>query len=161
MEKPRILLVEDEYIIRLTLAEALSDAGYLVEEAQSTDEAMTATLALEKAGQRIALLITDIQLAGPTDGLGLVRALRQRQPELPAIYVTGRPDAMGKTHMSARDVFVAKPYLPSQITSICRGLIGTVADATPAHAAAVGALDPTMPAAWPALSDFPGSQRTQ
>ncbi len=160
MDKPRILLVEDEYVIRLTLAEALSDAGYQVEEAQSSDEALTVTQALAEAGQRIALLITDIQLPGPMDGLGLVQALRQRQPELPAIYVTGRPDAMGKTHMSARDVFVAKPYLPSQVTNICRGLIGTSTDVNLVLTAS-DALGVTMPAMWPALFDHPGRQRTQ
>ena len=120
MEQPRILLVEDEFLIRMTLAEALADSGYTVEEAGSADEA----LALAQPDRHFALVITDIQLPGRMNGLALVQALRDGQPELPVIYVTGRPETMGRTQTSERDVFVAKPYLPSQISKICRSLIG-------------------------------------
>ena len=54
----RILLVEDEGLVRLTLAETLEDAGYLVTEAISGD---AAHLLLEDTGCFDALL-TDVQM---------------------------------------------------------------------------------------------------
>src|SRR5947209_2283421 len=111
MPGPKILIVEDEFLIRLTLAEALADEGFRVVEAESGDEA----LALLDA-EEITLLLTDIQLPGSMDGLALAREARRRWPDIPVIYMTGRPDTMRADQpASAHDVYIAKPYLPSEV----------------------------------------------
>jgi DNA-binding response OmpR family regulator len=114
----RLLLVEDEFLIRLTLAEALADAGYEVMEAETADEALT----LLQADDSIRLLLTDIQLPGRLDGLELVARARDGRPSLPVIYMTGRPDAMTQHLGSPWDAFIAKPYLPSEVTATVRRL---------------------------------------
>lgn len=114
----RILIVEDEFLVRLTLMEALVDEGYDVVEAGSGDEA----LRLLEADPGIGLVMTDIQLPGSLNGLGLVRAAREHRPDLPAVYMTGRPDTMAGSLTSPRDAFIAKPYLPSEITATVRRL---------------------------------------
>jgi DNA-binding response OmpR family regulator len=114
----RVLLVEDEFLIRLTLAEALTDAGYDVLEAETAD----AALALLQADPSIRVLLTDIQLPGGLDGLGLVAQARAGRPSLPVIYMTGRPDAMTNTMGNPYDAFIAKPYLPSEVTAAVRRL---------------------------------------
>ncbi len=108
---PRIMIVEDEFLIRLTLAEVLADEGYEVLEAESGDEAV----ALLDDGGEIAVLLTDIQLPGSLDGLALVEHARQGRPDLPVIFMTGRPDTMAAQQSHSREMFVAKPYLPSEI----------------------------------------------
>ena len=113
----RILIVEDEFLIRLTLSEVLADEGYQVLEAESGDEA----IAILDATSGIALLLTDIQLPGVLDGRALVHRIRQRLPELPVIFMTGRPDALDQA--GARDMFVAKPYLPSEICAAVRKML--------------------------------------
>ncbi|MBV9783295.1 MAG: response regulator [Acidisphaera sp.] len=120
MSGSRILIVEDEFLIRLTLAEALTDEGFEVSEAASGDEA----LALLEEEDGIELLLTDIQLPGTLDGIGLARAARKRAPDLPVIYVTGRPDALEAAGGSGRDVFISKPYLPSEVCAAARRLTG-------------------------------------
>ena len=106
----RVLIVEDEFLIRLTLSEVLSDEGYEVFEASTGDEAA----AILDSTPGIDVLLTDIQMPGELDGQALVRRARQTRPDLPVIFMTGRPDALDGV-AGAKDLFVAKPYLPSEI----------------------------------------------
>lgn len=114
----RILIVEDEFLIRLTLAEALADEGFDVVEAETGDEA----LRLIVSDPAIRLMLTDMQLPGTLDGAQLAARVRAHNPDLPIIFVTGRPEAGGSL-LTARDLFIAKPYLPSEICTAARKLI--------------------------------------
>jgi CheY-like chemotaxis protein len=116
----RVLIVEDEFLIRLTLAEVLSDEGYTVIEAETADEAVK----LLQAGPPIDVLLTDIQLPGQLDGKALVRHVRETQPDLPVIFMTGRPDTMDGRSPDAKEIYVAKPYLPSEICTAVRRMLG-------------------------------------
>jgi CheY-like chemotaxis protein len=118
MTTPRILLVEDEFLIRLTLTEALSDDGFDVIEAGSGDEA----LAMIGASERLDLLLTDIQLPGRTNGRALARAAREHAPDLPVIFMSGRPDDEGPCAEAARELYINKPYLPSDVCAAVRRL---------------------------------------
>ena len=116
----RVLIVEDEFLIRLTLAEVLSDEGYTVIEAETADEAVK----LLQAGPPIDVLLTDIQLPGQLDGKALVRHVRETQPDLPVIFMTGRPDIMDGRSPDSKEIYVAKPYLPSEICAAVRRMLG-------------------------------------
>ena len=116
----RILIVEDEFLIRLTLAEVLADEGYTVMEAETADEAVK----LIEQSPDIDVLLTDIQLPGQLDGRGLVQHVRQTKPDLPVIFMTGRPDTIGPQGPGARELYVAKPYLPSEICAAVRKMLG-------------------------------------
>lgn len=114
----RILVVEDEFLIRLTLSEALSDEGFSVLEAENGDEA----LSILQNGTDLDLLVTDIQLPGMLDGYALVDAMRQKRPELPVIFMTGRPDPRERA-ASPIEVFIAKPYTLDEICNAAKRLI--------------------------------------
>ncbi len=120
MSLAKILIVEDEFLIRLTLAEALSEDGFDVIEAASGKEAVD----LLASHQDVALLLTDIQLPGGMNGIEVARAARCMTPDLPVIYMTGRPDRIAAAATSPHDVFIAKPYLPSEICATARRLTG-------------------------------------
>ncbi len=120
--KRRVLLVEDEFLVRLTLAEALADEGLDVVEANRG----AAALPLLEADDQIVLLLTDIQLPGKLNGLELVRLARRLRPDLPAVYMTGRPDTMAGSTASERDAFIVKPYVPSEVTAAVRRLTAPV-----------------------------------
>ena len=119
MSRPKILIVEDEFLIRLTMAEALQDAGFVVSEAENGEEA----LALLKDGADVAVLLTDVQLPGKISGIELADTARQTKPSLRVIYVTGRPDAVTGATNSPREALITKPYLPSEIISAVRRLV--------------------------------------
>jgi DNA-binding response OmpR family regulator len=120
MSRPKVLIVEDEFLIRMTLAEALTDDGFDVIEAETGDEA----LALFGQQESIDLLLTDVQLPGSLDGIALARAARARVPQLPVIYMTGRTDQLAGTGAAAPEVFIGKPYQLSDICAAARRLTG-------------------------------------
>jgi CheY-like chemotaxis protein len=115
--QPRVLVVEDEFLIRMTLAEALGDEGFEVVEAESGDDA----LPILRADPGIRLLLTDIQLPGALNGRSLAQKAREHFPALPVIYMTGRPDP--RDTGSALDVFIAKPYTLTDICAAARRLV--------------------------------------
>lgn len=119
----RVLIVEDEFLIRLTLAEALGDEGFDVLEAETGD----AALPMLVPGCGIQLLLTDIQLPGSLNGRALVQKVRETMPGLPVIYMTGRPDPESAAIASPLDVFIAKPYTLTDICEAARRLTGASA----------------------------------
>jgi CheY-like chemotaxis protein len=119
--KPRILVVEDELIIRLFLVEALEEAGYDVVEAASGDHA-----AKELDGpDGFRVLLTDLHMPGTLDGFALARRAREKDPNIAVLYMTGRPDALQPLGaISRRDAVLLKPYGPSQVLEVVSRLIG-------------------------------------
>ncbi len=119
LSKPiRVLVVEDEFLIRLALAEALGDEGFEVLEAETGD----AALPMLVPGSGISLLLTDIQLPGSLNGIALVDRARREMPGLPVIYMSGRPDREGSGPASALDVFISKPYTLADICGAAKRL---------------------------------------
>jgi CheY-like chemotaxis protein len=80
----RVLLVDDEDVVREVLAEQLKEAGYCVIAAASGTEA----LALLVAGEAVDALVTDLTMPG-ANGLAVIRAAQERHPGLPAVLLTG------------------------------------------------------------------------
>ncbi len=115
-------MVEDEFLIRLIVTEELADAGFVVREAESGD---AAARLIEEDAEDFSLLITDIHMPGRLNGVGLGRLMRARYPAVPIIYTTGRPDALNAVgRLGAKDVFVPKPFAPSDLLTIARRLLG-------------------------------------
>ncbi len=77
-----ILVVEDEILIRLVIAEYLRDCGYKVIEATNAEEAV---LVLKKAERAIDVVFTDIEMPGAMDGFGLSRWVRANRPHIDVI----------------------------------------------------------------------------
>lgn len=99
-----ILVVEDEFLIRMILSENLRNAGYQVIEACNADEALVlldTTLP--------DLIISDVRMPGSLDGMGLLAAIKLIHPTLPVIITSGHFQAMQALAAGA-DNFVRKPY---------------------------------------------------
>jgi two-component system cell cycle response regulator CpdR len=100
----KVLVVEDEVLIRLTLIDALEDAGFEVVEAGSADEAMEIV-----NEQAIHLLFTDIQMPGELSGIDLAHEVARRFPTAGIIVASGRLTPSDIT--LPRDAeFYSKPY---------------------------------------------------
>jgi two-component system, response regulator PdtaR len=76
----RILVVEDEVLIRAVIAEELRFAGFSVIEAGRADEALTYI----KAGEQVDLVFSDIQTPGSLNGLQLAKTLRDKFRTFPS-----------------------------------------------------------------------------
>jgi CheY-like chemotaxis protein len=79
-----ILVVEDEVLIRLHLAEELRDSGYNVIEAASGDEAITLLSSVDDIG----LLLTDIRMPGNVDGIALANWTRSQFPSIKIVLIS-------------------------------------------------------------------------
>lgn len=80
----RVLLIEDDKSMRETLAELLDDRGYQVETVASGDGAV-------ELAQRshFDIVVTDIRTEGRFDGLSALEQVRERQPDVSGVVITG------------------------------------------------------------------------
>ena len=119
MGQIRVLVVEDEAINREIMAEALTEAGFRVDEADSADEA------LRMLGQDgYQLLVTDIHMPGPMDGIGLAREAHSTDPSMPIVFVTGRPDVLSRLKGSGiPGGSLAKPFGLEELVRVVSRLI--------------------------------------
>lgn len=105
-EKIRILVLEDQAEMRNALAEALEDEGYEVTVASRGAEAVAMASA-----SPYDLLVTDIRMDG-MDGLEALRRVRQEQPEIHSMVVTGystEEDSIRAIRLGAGD-YLKKPF---------------------------------------------------
>ena len=112
----RILLVEDDAIVRRGSEQALSLAGMKVLPFGDAESALAAL-----AAERPWAVVTDVKLPGQS-GLELLREIRQRDRELPVILVTGHGDvamAVEAMREGAYD-FIEKPFSSDRLVGTVR-----------------------------------------
>ena len=100
----RVLVVEDELLIRLMLSEELRDAGFDIIEAFNADEAVVVLSSMTPD-----LIITDVRMPGSLDGVGLLALIRETSPTLPVIITSAHMQPTIAISDGATQ-FLAKPY---------------------------------------------------
>lgn len=111
-----VLLVEDDELVRMCLAEGLGDAGWRVAEASSGGQA----LALAELDGGSAVLVTDLYLGCGMDGTELVALARRRWPRLRAVLISGA-DVAG-TSLGPGDRFLRKPFRLDALVGVIQEL---------------------------------------
>lgn len=89
-QRGTILVVEDEALIRLDLCTCLSEAGYSCIEKSSAEAAQTA---MSVRSGNIRLLLTDVRLNGPMNGLELAAWTRRQYPDVRVVITSGHTRA--------------------------------------------------------------------
>lgn len=117
VDRPAILVVEDEILVRLLIAEELRTAGFTVVEAANADEALT----ILQSATPIELVMTDVRMPGSMDGLDLAAAVRSMCPETKIIVASGHlPDWPARDIV---DAFFGKPYDPARVAKRVKELL--------------------------------------
>src|ERR1700722_9107569 len=116
---PVILIVEDEFLLRMDSAEVIENAGFEVVEASNADEA----IAVLTARPDIHVVFTDIQMPGLMDGLKLARFVRDRWPPIKIVATSGRV-MVGDDDLPDGSVFLPKPYRGAEVVATLRELTG-------------------------------------
>ena len=101
-----ILIVDDDALMRRSLAATLEQAGFRTRAAANAEELLALT-----AGQPPDLILLDIGLPG-MDGMEALRTLRRQSPTLPVIFVTARRrelDEIVGLELGADD-YITKPF---------------------------------------------------
>jgi len=105
---PTVLIVEDEVLSRLAMADYLRACGFNVVEAASGAEAQQLVL----AGVKVDVVFSDITMPGGIDGIDLALWLMVNCESAKVILTSGLPDALTKARKVCSQVlaFVPKPY---------------------------------------------------
>lgn len=115
-DKIRLLFVDDEQPIRLTLPAILEMHGFEVTAAASVPEALQIMNRRE-----FDILLTDLNIGGPADGFVLVSAMRQIQPNAATFILTGYPDfqtALEALHKQVDDYFTKPADIPKLVSAL-------------------------------------------
>jgi CheY-like chemotaxis protein len=114
MQPPRMLIVEDEFLVRDMIVREMGLAGFEVRDAAHAEDA----LALTSTVDRLDLLFTDIRLPGMS-GWQLAEQIRLRFMLVPVIYASGYAERIAPL---PRSQFLQKPYMPSQVLQAAHNL---------------------------------------
>jgi CheY-like chemotaxis protein len=116
-----ILVVEDETMVRNTVARGLREEGYVVLDAESGAEALAL---LERGGDRVSLMITDVAMA-EMGGHELGQRVAERRPGLPVLYMSGYPldEVVRRGLLQEHQPFLQKPFAPAALLESVRSLL--------------------------------------
>ena len=118
---PRLLIVEDEILVRAALRDYMEASGFLVLEAGNADDAIRI---LEHVGDEIDLVVSDIRMPGSMDGFGLADWIRNTQPDLPLILTSGDIGQANRHYkLSPGDIFLPKPYSLDDLAYRIRNMV--------------------------------------
>lgn len=109
----RILVAEDDAVVRGMIHRVLADEGCEVIAARHGEEALRLVL---QAGPPVDLVVTDVRMPR-MDGWELGRLLGDRWPELPILYISGWDSELvrGGHRAGRRQAFLRKPFDPSDL----------------------------------------------
>ena len=125
----RVLLAEDDPMVRRLVRETLRFNGYSVLEAANAEEAL---LLIEKEDPAFDVLVTDLMMPG-MGGLELARRLRSRRPELPVLYMSGYSEemALGREKLESHSAFLGKPFSTHELLGVLGNVLSAPSRARP------------------------------
>jgi len=118
MKKVKILVVDDEAIVRESLQDWLADAGYQVFAAENGPKALEI---IEK--ERLGIVITDLVMPG-MDGIEMMKRAKEIQPDIEVIIITAYasiPTAIAAMREGAYD-YIEKPFCPERAELLVKKL---------------------------------------
>jgi DNA-binding NtrC family response regulator len=114
----RVMLIEDDALVRRMISEALDDEGMEVDGLASAEDAMV----LLGAGQVPDVLVADANLGSGLSGSDLASIARERHPGVEVVLISGQPidDAGTRSPLGRRERFLRKPFRPEALTEAIR-----------------------------------------
>ena len=117
-QRIRVLVVEDEALVRMDIADFLLGQGFEVVEAANADQA----IAILEGAPDIHILFTDIDMPGSMDGLKLSAFVRDRWPPVRIVVASGHR-MVDVVDLPDGGIFHSKPYDPMEIARSLRQLM--------------------------------------
>src|ERR1700731_1299184 len=115
----KVLVVEDEMVLRMRAVDIVEDAGFTAVEAANADQA----LSILESRSDISLLFSDIQMPGSMDGLKLAHAGHNRWPSIKIILVSGKVK-LSDAEKPADSRFFGKPLEVKQMIAELQEMVG-------------------------------------
>lgn len=106
--RPSVLIVDDEFLIRIALSDFLQECGFKTLEATSAERAVAV---LETQEFVIDVVLTDVRMPGEMNGFGLARWIRANRPGLPVILLSGDAQKADVAHeLCEKNELISKPF---------------------------------------------------
>jgi CheY-like chemotaxis protein len=117
-----ILVVDDESHMLDTIQFILQSNGYRTVTARAGEEALERLASLRAEGRRVDLILTDIQMPGPT---GLIELFREAGEQAPVLVMTGYNDLETTRRLRERGIehFLDKPFEEEELLRRIRQLL--------------------------------------
>jgi CheY-like chemotaxis protein len=116
---PRILVIDDEVLTRIVIADYLRECGYRVFEAGNAEDAVT----ILGSQLEVDIVFTDLELPGSSSGLELARWIRKRHPNVKVIVTSGLySSAELAGELCEAGPPIAKPYHSDMVVERIRSL---------------------------------------
>ncbi|WP_458759869.1 response regulator [Afipia sp. TerB] len=106
---PTALVVEDDIMQRALVSVLLEESEMRVVQCESAEAALAV---LDQIGPRLAMMFTDVELAGDIDGIELAHQARTRFPDLRIVVTSGAPRVR---RLPDGTTFMAKPWVPLDV----------------------------------------------
>src|ERR1700733_3964279 len=114
----RILVAEDDELIRMLMIETLHEAGFEVLEAGDGAKALT----LLEEPDHVRMIVTDINMPG-IDGIEMAKRVQASHPGMPVIFASARPDLLQSRDLPEPYRFLAKPYAMRDLTLAVKDML--------------------------------------
>jgi CheY-like chemotaxis protein len=116
-KRPVVLIVEDDFLLRMDAVDMIKAAGFEPVEAGNADQAIE----ILEARPDITVVFTDIQMPGSMDGLRLAQAVRGRWPPIKIVATSGHVNVR-ENDLPEGGRFLPKPYSRREVTGVLREL---------------------------------------
>ncbi len=124
MSAPRILIVEDSTMVRITVKRTLSKVDFQVDEAK--DGQIGLDMAIASAEQPYDLILTDLNMPN-MDGLTMIKHIREQDAyrDTPIVMLTTESGEDKKTvgHESGVSTWLVKPFEPDALIGVVGGML--------------------------------------
>lgn len=118
MRAPIVLIVEDEVLIRLSIAEHLREQGFSVIEASSAEEARAVFL----GGLSVDFVFSDVHMTDSDDGFALAEWLADNHPDVLVMLTSGVTTREQAASRGATP-FINKPYAAKRVEEQIRAML--------------------------------------
>lgn len=112
----RVLVVEDELLLRVAVSSSLRESGFSVVEAASAEDA----LSYLSAGGHVDFVFSDIELEGALSGIDLADLIGRDYPSLPVLLASGGAEVQ----VGGGITFLPKPYDYELVAAIIANTLG-------------------------------------
>ncbi|HEV2673765.1 MAG TPA: response regulator [Aliidongia sp.] len=117
---PAILVVEDDFLIRMAVGDALRDRGFAVVEASDAQEAVE----ILEQGPGVSVVFTDVRMPGAMDGFALAGWIAERYPAICTILTSGEiGSAQAPADFDWAGRFIRKPYRLHEVAERLQALV--------------------------------------
>lgn len=118
MMMSRVLVVEDDPVLRWLMTEAVEHLGYDVTACANAEKALDAL----RGQVSLSLVITDVRMPGSIDGLGLAQIIWLTRPALPVVIASGHC-VLAPDFLPGNARFLKKPYTLSDLSNTLEELL--------------------------------------